>query len=87
MVELKAIGLVDSEEEKVAATAGNPPYNKKTIILKEEFDWLLKEDFEKLREGFEPVDNREFMEDGKHEKEEDPNKGKCPHTHTIISSH
>ena len=76
MVELKAIGLVDYEEEKVPATAGNPPYNKKTITLREEFNWLLIWEFQKLREGFEPVDNREFMDEGKQEKAEDPSKGK-----------
>jgi hypothetical protein len=29
--------------------------------LKKEFQWLLGEDFSKLLEGFEPVDNRAFM--------------------------
>ncbi len=83
MVELKAIGLVDLGEETVPATSKNPPYDKKIITLKNEFNWLLKEDFEKLREGFEPVDNREFMDEGgagKHNKkeaeEDNPHKGK-----------
>ncbi|MFY9869854.1 MAG: hypothetical protein WAK17_09070 [Candidatus Nitrosopolaris sp.] len=29
--------------------------------MKKEFQWLLGEDFSKLLEGFEPVDNRAFM--------------------------
>ena len=87
MVELKAIGLVDHEEERVPATATNPPYNKKTITLKKEFSWLLDGDFEKLREGFEPVDNTEFMDEGKQGKAEDPSKGKStPYTHDNIFS-
>ena len=35
----------------------------KHIRLKKEFEWLLSEEFERLREGFVPVDNREFMHD------------------------
>ncbi|MFZ0510583.1 MAG: hypothetical protein WAM14_03165 [Candidatus Nitrosopolaris sp.] len=87
MVELKAIGLVDHEEEIVSATAGNPQHNKKSITLKKEFDWLLGEEFQKLREGFEPVDNREFMDEGKKKKTEDPTKGKTtPYTNDNIFS-
>jgi predicted transcriptional regulator len=81
MVELKVIGLVDLEEEEVPASAGNPPYNKKSITLKKEFNWLLGEEFQKLREGFEPVDNREFMNEDKHGGANDPTKGKAaPYT-------
>jgi hypothetical protein len=55
--------------------------------LKEEFGWLLGEEFQKLREGFEPVDNREFMKGGKNEKSEDPAKGKTtPYTKNNIFS-
>jgi hypothetical protein len=61
MVELKVIGLVDLEEE----IAGKNP---KSISLKKEFDWLLGEEFQKLLEGFEPIDNREFMDKGKNGK-------------------
>jgi hypothetical protein len=77
----------------VPATGSNPQYNKKSIILKKEFDWLLSEDFQKLREGFEPVDNREFMDEDKHERAEesafgeDPSKGKTtPYTNDNIFS-
>jgi hypothetical protein len=34
--------------------------NKK-IILRPEFEWFVSEDFAKLREGFEPTDNREYL--------------------------
>ena len=88
MVELKAIGLVDLEEEIVLVTGKNPQHNKKSITLKKEFDWLLGEEFQKLREGFEPVDNREFMDEDMDEDvgenafgEEEPSKGKTtPYT-------
>jgi hypothetical protein len=54
---------------------------------KKEFDWLLGEEFQKLSEGFEPVDNREFMDEGKNEKAEDPTKGKAtPYTNDNIFS-
>ena len=80
MVELKAIGLVDHDEILVGRS-----YTKR-ITLKKEFDWLLTEEFEKLREGFEPVDNRAFMTPDKNEGEvkEDPtHKGKQdPYTHS-----
>jgi predicted transcriptional regulator len=87
MVELKAIGLVDLEEEIVLATGRNPQYNKKSITLKKEFGWLLGEEFQKLREGFEPVDNREFMDEDKYEEAEDPTKGKTtPYTNNNVFS-
>ena len=66
MVELKAIGLVDHDEVLVGKS-----YTKR-IVLKHEFNWLLTEEFEKLREGFEPVDNRAFMT----AEEESTHKGK-----------
>ena len=55
MTELHVIGLVDMVDD----TTGDR--YKKHITLKKEFEWLLDKDFKKLREGFEPVDNREFM--------------------------
>lgn len=61
MVELKAIGLV---EEFLQVDGKNWV---KYIRLKDEFRWLLGKDFQKFREGFEPVDNRAFMEDGQGE--------------------
>jgi predicted transcriptional regulator len=87
MVELKVIGLVDLEEEIVSATGRNPQYNKKSITLKKEFNWLLGEEFQKLSEGFEPVDNREFMDEDRHVEAEDPTKGKTtPYTNDNIFS-
>jgi hypothetical protein len=48
--------------------------------LKKEFDWLLTEEFQKLRDGFEPVDNRAFMNKGIHEQVNDPhNEPRSPH--------
>jgi len=54
MKELWAVGLIDMKDDTSIV------YTKR-IILKEEFQWLLNEDFQKLLEGFEPVDNRAFM--------------------------
>ena len=76
MVELKAIGLVDMYDVLEGKTY------VKTIELKEEFrNWLCSEDFDKLREGFEPVDNRAFMD--MDNDEDDPYKEKStPYTTT-----
>ena len=85
MVELKAIGLVDMYDVLEGKNW------VKTIQLKEEFKtWLCSEEFDKLREGFEPVDNRAFMDmDSKHdydmeeEEEEGTHKGEStPYTTT-----
>jgi predicted transcriptional regulator len=62
MLELRIIGLVDQEEEVVLGTGAHPPYVRKSIRLKEKFDCLLDQEFQKLCDGFEPVDNREFMD-------------------------
>ena len=56
MTELKAVGLVDIEESASLT-------EEKVIILKDEFDWFLGEEFSKLREGFIPTDNTEEMEE------------------------
>jgi len=82
MLELGVIGLVDQVEE-VPATGGHPSYVRKCIKLKEKFNCLLGQEFQKLCEGFEPVDNRAFM-DSKDIKtraktEVDPSRGKSPH--------
>lgn len=55
MAEFWVIGLVDIEDD-----VSGKRYEKR-ITLKQEFDWLLNEDFKKLRDGFKPVDNRAFM--------------------------
>ena len=68
-----SIGLVDYEDVLVGRS-----YTK-MITLKEGFNWLLTEEFEKLREGFEPVDNRTFMvqkEDDRVDDEDSTHKGK-----------
>jgi hypothetical protein len=52
--------------------------------LKKEFDWLLGKEFQKLRDGFEPVDNREFLDEDKH-GDEDPTKGKATSYTNIFS--
>jgi hypothetical protein len=59
MTELNVIGLVDLYEKK---EEHDTQYTKH-ISLKNKFNWFLTPEFDKLREGFVPVDNREFMED------------------------
>jgi predicted transcriptional regulator len=61
MTELEVTGLVDSEKEEVSGSSSSPPHGRKSIRLKEKFNWMLGEEFQKLREGFEPVDNRGFL--------------------------
>jgi predicted transcriptional regulator len=51
MAELKVIGLVEEYEYKEQS---DTQYTKH-IRLKEDFNWFLSEDFQKLREGFEPI--------------------------------
>jgi len=83
MIELTAIGLVNIHDEDSEATATSPPFARKIIMLKNEFRWLLEKEFEKLREGFEPVDNRAFMGDNENEHENDPRKEEStPYTPT-----
>jgi hypothetical protein len=62
MTEFKALGLVDMIEDE-----GN-----KKIILKSEFEWFVSEDFAKLREGFEPTDNSEYLMKGSHKEKTPP---------------
>jgi hypothetical protein len=78
MVELKAIGLVDMYDVLEGKNW------VKTIQLKEEFrNWLCSEEFDKLREGFEPVDNRAFMDMDSTNEEEGTHKGEStPYTTT-----
>jgi hypothetical protein len=59
MTELKVIGLVEMYESK----GEHDTQYTKHIRLKDNFKWFLSEEFERLREGFVPVDNREFMHD------------------------
>lgn len=55
MAELKALELVEIEGK------GEQQNSEKQIILKPEFDWFLREDFSKLRQGFIPEDNNDFI--------------------------
>ncbi len=57
-VELSVVGLIDIEDDT------SDRYTK-SIKLRDEFNWLLGSDFQKLCEGFNPVDNRDFMKDKK----------------------
>jgi hypothetical protein len=56
MTEFKALGLVDMEEKLI-----DGKYTMQ-ITLKKEFDWFLKEEFNSLREGFEPTDDEDDHE-------------------------
>jgi predicted transcriptional regulator len=51
MAELKVIGLAEEYEYKEQS---DTQYTKH-IRLKDDFNWFLSEDFQKLREGFEPI--------------------------------
>jgi hypothetical protein len=61
MTELKAIGLVEMYDQK----SEHDTNYMKHIRLKDKFEWFLTEEFERLREGFVPVDNTEFMNDSR----------------------
>ena len=80
MAEFKAIGIVDKEEAVVE--------NKSVmqIVLKSKFKWFLSKDFEILKEGFTPTDNKVFLKDdvGKKASDED-RKEKYPLSHTYFS--
>jgi hypothetical protein len=65
MTEFKALGLVDMIE--VEEEGGN-----KKIILKPEFEWFVSEDFVKLREGFEPTDNSQYLIKATHKEKIPP---------------
>ena len=55
MTEFKAIGLVDEE---------NSGSNHVLCIkLKPEFKWFLSEEFDQIREGFEPADYRKYLKE------------------------
>jgi predicted transcriptional regulator len=60
MTELWVIGLVEIEDDATSTDNCQQRY-KKRITLGKEFQWLLEEDFQKLREGFKPVDYGAFM--------------------------
>jgi hypothetical protein len=57
MAELKVIRLVEDYEIQDEIHHRGV----KHIRLRDNFDWFLSEDFEKLREGFVPVDNTAFL--------------------------
>jgi hypothetical protein len=54
MAELKAVELVNLKESETQA-------EEKTIILKDNFEWFLSDEFRELREGFKPTDYSEHM--------------------------
>jgi hypothetical protein len=56
MAEFRAIGLVTGDEEPEDSDY------VKCIGLKEEFNWLLSQEFQTLSEGFEPIDYHSFMD-------------------------
>src|SRR5215211_1819875 len=53
MTELKVIELVEMKQ--------NNNTGEFEIELREEFKWFLTEEFQKLREGFTPEDNSEYL--------------------------
>jgi hypothetical protein len=53
MTEFKAIGLVDEED-----SCSN---HELSIRLKPEFDWFLSEEFNQIREDFEPADYHKYL--------------------------
>lgn len=74
MAELRVIGLVEEYERKE-----DTEYQyTKHIRMKDNFSWFLSPEFNRLREGFVPVDNREFMTDSAKKT----NKEKTPPTHS-----
>jgi len=58
MTELEALEVVDLEDEVIVEF--NPTQQ---ITLKPNFDWLLTEDFTKMRDGFIPIDNSKYIDD------------------------
>ena len=61
MKEFEAIGIVETHERKDESDTQHTKY----IILRKEFRWLTQEKFTELREGFIPVDNRNFLAEQK----------------------
>ncbi|HET7643223.1 MAG TPA: hypothetical protein VFK40_06930 [Nitrososphaeraceae archaeon] len=57
MTELKVIKLVEKKQNINSAEL--------KIELKEEFKWFLTEEFQKLREDFQPEDNSEYLKKDK----------------------
>jgi DNA-binding transcriptional regulator GbsR (MarR family) len=56
MAEFKALGLV-----QMSRTNPEQTNSEMQIVLKDDFNWFLTEAFQKLREGYEPSDNREYL--------------------------
>jgi hypothetical protein len=55
MTEFKAIGLVNEED-----SGSN---HELSIRLKPEFDWFLSEEFNQIRDGFEPADYHKYLKE------------------------
>ncbi len=56
MAELKAVELVDLKDIEIET-------EEKQIILKQEFDWFITDEFRDLRQGFEPTDYSEHIKE------------------------
>ena len=62
MIEFKAIGLGDIEETNdVEYTENNNPATIRILRLKKDFEWFLSPEFNWLRDGFNPTDNRDYI--------------------------
>ena len=55
MVEFRVIGLVDDEYSGSS--------HELYIKIKPEFEWFLSEEFDEIREGFEPADYRKYLKE------------------------
>ena len=55
MTEFKGLELVDMDR------VGDNSNSEYKITLKPKFKWFLTDEFKKLRDGFKPIDNKEFL--------------------------
>jgi hypothetical protein len=62
MAEFKAIGLVDKRYQTTTT-------DSMEIVLRQQFEWFLSEEFHKLKEDFTPTDYSEYMEEKEEDKE------------------
>lgn len=68
MTQLKATGLVEMPDTTTET-------EEKQITLKDDFNWFLGEEFAKLRERFEPVDNTKEMREHKEQQQTEKDEG------------
>jgi hypothetical protein len=64
MTEFKAIRLIDEPEYSGSS-------HELSIKLREEFNWFLGEEFNKVRDGFEPADYHEYLKEDKEKDNKD----------------